>query len=82
MKKKDIIDFSGGGELPINEFPLTDKICEIKNTKYSFFLAIGEQGIYTISKIVKRLLVKLYLIMEISYLTNFVIQMYSKIMYL
>ena len=58
-EEKEIIDFSGGGDLPINEFPLTDKICEIKNTKYSFFLAIGEQGIYTISKNSKKIISKI-----------------------
>lgn len=59
-EQKDIIDFSGGYEhIPKNEFPLTDKICEIKNTKYSFFIAIGEKAIYTVSKLNKKIISKI-----------------------
>ena len=52
-EQKDMIDFTIDDNSTKNEFPLTDKICEIKNTKYSFFIAIGEKAIYTISKSIK-----------------------------
>lgn len=41
------------------KIPLADKICEIKNTKYPFFIAIGERGIYTVSKSTKNIISKM-----------------------